>query len=132
MSNAFGVDPDPARARRFFGVATRLLRDARRDDLARESAFFLADQACVSAMEAVLAHVGRAVSPGESSRVVLIREANGALGAGYDDLFDSLNLGRQDRNTASYVDPVITDYSAQAMLEDARALVEAVGVFMRR
>jgi hypothetical protein len=132
VSNAFSVEGDPARAQRFLRVSRNLLRDAERRELALESSFFLAHQACISAMEAVLADIGRAVSPGEGSTIVLMRETNGALGAGYDDLFESLTIGRQERNEASYVEPVVTAAAAHVMLEDARALVEAVESFLSR
>ena len=132
MSNAFEVAPDPARAARFLDSARVLLRDAERHELAVESAFYLAHQACISAMEAVAAQAGRAVGPGEGSTIVLIREANAALGVAYNDLFESLTIGRQERNEASYVDAVVTDNAAQVMLEDARELLGAVEIFLGR
>jgi HEPN domain-containing protein len=132
LSSAFDVEPDPARARRFLEVAKGLLRDCELPNLSLEATFFLAHQACISAMEAVAASAGRAIGPGEGSTVVLLREANAVLGPGYNDLFESLAIGRQERNEASYREATITENQTQVMFEDARDLVAAVESFLSR
>jgi hypothetical protein len=132
MSSSFSVDPDPHRAQRFLRSSQNLLRDAESVELALESSFFLAHQACISAMEALMASVGRAISPGEGSTIVLLRETNGALGPTYNDLFESLSIGRQERNEASYAEPTVSEAAAHVMLEDARALVAAVESMISR
>lgn len=81
-------------------------------------------------MEAVLAAAGKRVTSGEASHLVMLGEAARIIGAGFQDLFDSLNAGRGDRNMASYVDPDVSFQTLQATRLDAHELLQVAETYV--
>jgi hypothetical protein len=116
------VDPDPGRASDFLAQAKRFLADAE-ISVHQESAVILYWQACISAMDAILAVEGLAIGPGEESHVVRVEAARGAVGKGYADLFERLDEWRRDRHAVSYAAVRPPAAAAASMQADARDIV---------
>lgn len=118
------VAPDLDLARRFIEQGRALSADAELAGISAGGSFFLSYQACVAGIEAILAAAGRRVTSGEASHHVMLAEAAAIVGSGYQELFDSLNAGRGDRNMASYVDPDVSFQTVQATRLDSRELLQ--------
>ncbi len=122
------VDRDVGRANDFVAQAQRFLEDADRETTHLESAVFLYWNACISAMDAVLAVEGLRVGSGEDSHAVRVEAAASALGAGFADLFYRLGEWRRERHDVSYaaITPAAADVAAmQADARDVLAAAEA-------
>ena len=118
------VEPDDARAYDFLGQATRFLADAEGASHL-ESAVVLYWNACISAMDAVLAAEGSRISSGEDSHAVRIEAAFDILGGGFGDLRERLDEWRRERHGVSYraITPAAADVAA--MQTDARDIAAA-------
>lgn len=119
------VDPDAGRAGDFVAQARTLLEDADRATTHLASAVILYWNACISAMDAVLAIEGLRVGSGEESHTVRVEEVSRILGSGHADLFDRLDEWRRQRHRVSYaaVTPAAADVAA--MQADARDVLAA-------
>jgi hypothetical protein len=124
------IEPDPGRARDFLAAARTFLADADRPTTHPESTVVLYWQACVSALDAILAAQGRRVGHGAGSHSVRVEGAAAILGARYDELFERLDEWRRERNDVSYaaVTPPAADVAA--MQTDTRDIVEAAVTFV--
>lgn len=122
------VDPDPGRANDFVAQARRFLEDADRETTHVESAVILYSNACISAMDAVLAVEGARIGSGEGSHAVRIEATSSFLGSGFAELFERLDEWRRERNDVSYaaITPAAADVAAmQADARDVLAAAEA-------
>lgn len=119
------VEPDLARASDFVEQAERFLTDADREDTHLESAVVLYWNACISAMDGVLAASGMRVGSGEDSHAVRIEAFRAAAGGGYAELSTRLDEWRRERHDVSYaaVTPPAADVAA--MQTDARDVLAA-------
>jgi hypothetical protein len=119
------VEPDLARAREFLAQARTFLADADRQSTSLESSVVLYWNACISAMDAILAAAGLRIGSGEQSHIVRVRGAAGAAGVAYAELFERLDEWRRERHDVSYaaVTPPAADVAA--MQTDARDVIEA-------
>ena len=126
------VEPDTDRARDFISQAHTFLADADRADTHLESAVVLYWNACISAMDGVLAAVGLRVLSGEDSHLVRVEAVRGVLGDGYADLFDRLDLWRRERHDVSYAAITPSAADVAAMQADARDVVAAAEAHTQR
>ena len=126
------VDRDVARANDFVVQAHRFLEDADRETTHLESAVILYWNACISAMDAVLAVEGLRVGNGEDSHAVRVEAAASVLGAGFADLFERLGEWRRERHGVSYaaITPAAADVAA--MQGDARDVLAAAQAHVKK
>jgi hypothetical protein len=119
------VEPDAGRAHDFVAQGRRFFEDAERDTTNLESAVILYWNACISAMDALLAVEGLRVGSGEESHAVRVEGARRILGGGYGDLCDRLDEWRRERHGVSYaaVTPAAADVAA--IQADARDILAA-------
>jgi hypothetical protein len=120
------VEPDSHRALEFLKQAKTFLADAGKEDIALESAVVLQWNACISAMDAALTHAGLRVTSGAYGHGVRVRAAESVLGAGYEELFERMDVWRRERGDVSYAAVQPSGASVDAMESDARDLVAAV------
>ena len=118
------VEPDDARAGDFLEQAKRFLAGGEAAPNL-ESAVVLYWNACISAMDAVLAADGFRIGGGEDSHAVRIEAAFRLLGGGFSDLRERLDEWRRERHGVSYraITPAAADVAA--MQTDARDIVAA-------
>jgi hypothetical protein len=118
------VEPDDARAGDFLAQAQRFLAGAEAAPNL-ESAVVLYWNACISAMDAVLAAGGFRIGSGEDAHAVRIDAAFHALGGGFGDLRERLDEWRRERHSVSY--RAITPAAAEvaAIQTDVRDIVAA-------
>lgn len=120
------VEPDRERAQEFLAQAKTFLSDAAKSDVALESAVVLQWNACISAMDAALTFSGLRVTSGVFGHAVRVQACAGALGAGYAELFERMDVWRRERGDVSYAAVQPSAASVAAMEEDARDLIAAV------
>jgi hypothetical protein len=121
------VEPDASRAQDFIAQSRRFLEDAERDTTNPESAVVLYWNACIAAMDALLAVEGLRIGSGEGSHAVRVEAARRILGAGFDDLCDRLDEWRRERHDVSYaaITPGAADVAAlQTDTRDVLAATE--------
>lgn len=126
------VDPDAGRANDFVAQAHRFLEDAERRTTYLESAVVLYWNACISAMDAVLAVEGLRIGSGEGSHAVRVRATASVLGAGFTELFERLDEWRRERHDVSYAAITPSAADVAAMQADARDVVAAAEGHLRR
>lgn len=126
------VEPDPGRAREFLNQAKGFLSDADEARLGPESSVILYWQACVTAMDAVLTHVGRRVTSGTHGHAARIGECRAHLGGGYNELMDRLDEWRRERGDVSYRAARSSDAIVAAIQGDTADLIAAAEQFMTR
>jgi AcrR family transcriptional regulator len=124
------VDPDPERARDFLVSATRFLADADRDSTSMEGSVVLYWQACISALDAILAASGQRVGRGTHSHAVRVEAAATVAGAGCAELFERLDEWRRERTDVSYAAVTPSAATVAAMQTDTRDVVEAATILV--
>ena len=124
------VDPDLSRGREFIEQASRMLRDGDDPDISLAGSVVLYYQACLCAMDAVLAAAGSRVTSGINSHRVRIHEVAALLGDGYGDLADRMDEWRRERSGVSYAAVEPSAASVAALQQDAREMVEAAARFV--
>lgn len=126
------VEPDAGRAQDFLAQSQRFIEDAERDTTNLESAVVLYWNACISAMDALLAVEGLRVGSGEDSHAVRVEGARQILGAGFGDLCDRLDEWRRERHDVSYaaIRPAAADVAA--LQTDGRDILAAAEGHVRR
>ena len=119
------VEPDDRRAQDFIGQSRVFLEDAERETTHLESAVILYWNACIAAMDALLAAEGWRVGSGEGSHAVRVEGARTILGAGFNDLCNRLDEWRRERNDVSYaaITPAAADVAA--LQTDTRDILAA-------
>jgi hypothetical protein len=122
------VEPDAGRARDFVVQSRIFLEDADRETTSLQGAVVLYWNACIAAMDALLAFEGLRVGSGEGSHSVRVRGCRGILGTGFDDLCDRLDERRRDRHDVSSaaITPGAADVAA--LQTDARDILAAAEV----
>ena len=124
------VEPDAGRARAFLAQAQVFVADAEQPGTSLEGAVVLYYQACLSAMDGLLAAVGRRVGAGVESHSVRIAEAARHLGGGYAELTERLQIWRSERAEVSYAAITPGAQDVAALREDAHDLLAAVHQFL--
>jgi hypothetical protein len=119
------VEPDAGRAQDFIGQSRVFLEDAERETTHLESAVVLYWNACIAAMDSLLAVEGLRVGSGEGSHAVRVEGVRTILGAGFDDLCDHLDEWRRERHDVSYaaITPAAADVAA--LQRDTRDILAA-------
>jgi hypothetical protein len=120
------VEPDPGRARDFLLQAKKFLADAELPKTSLEGSVVLYWNACIAAMDAVLANAGLRIGRGDDSHVVRVEAAQGVLGVGYSELFERLGEWRRERHEVSYAAVTPSAADVAAMQGDARDVIAAV------
>jgi hypothetical protein len=124
------VEPDDERAREFLAQAAIFVTDADRVDSSSESSVVLYWQACISAMDAILAKAGLRVGSGVDSHRVRIEAVAGLVGTGYAELFVRLNEWRRERGGVSYAALTPSQSVVVAMQGDARDILEVAATYL--
>ena len=127
------VPPDQERASEFLAQARRFLADADLPDLSLPGTCSLLYQACIAAMDAVLALEGRAVGSGEASHIVRIGETLRLIGGSHAELFERLqDEWRGQRGEVSYGALVPPAAQVDSQRADAHELVELAAAYIKR
>lgn len=132
-AEARDVPPDPERADEFLAQARRLLADAELTEVSLAGTCFLLYQACLAAMDAVLAFEGRAVGSGEGSHIVRIGEAVRLTGGSHGELFERMqDEWRDQRGDGSYGALVPPASEVESQHADTRELIELAAAHISR
>jgi hypothetical protein len=127
------IRPDPDRAAEFLAQARRFLADAELPDVSLPGTCFLLYQACLAAMDAILAFSGRTVGLGESSHVVRIGEALRLVGSSHEELFERLqDEWREQRGEVSYGALVPPAAEVDSQRSDTRELIDLAAAHITR
>ena len=119
------VEPDAGRAQDFVAQSRLFLEDAERDTTNSASAVVLYWNACIAAMDALLAVEGLRVGSGEGSHAVRVEGVRRILGAGFDDLCDRLDEWRRERHDVSYAAVTPAGADVAALQTDTRDILAA-------
>jgi hypothetical protein len=132
-AEAKAVPPDPDRAAEFLAQARRFFDDANLPDLSLPGTCFLLYQACIAAMDAVLAFEGRAIGSGEASHVVRIGETVRLTGGSHAELFERLqDEWRGQRGEVSYGAFVPPAAEVDSQRTDTSELIAIVSAHLER
>ena len=124
------VLPDQIAARSRLQHGGRHLASAELSGIDADSAYLLAYQAGLKALDATLSSAGFRVSERGGAHVLRLREARRLLGHRHADAIDRLDRTRRTRHRVAYEFEEVGDAALRDAIQTARALLEAAGAFV--